>query len=150
VLRLNRTQFPASKSELARAMTEGVRPYFSKGEPAVIVHARVFPYLDEIAVNFDDAQLDGTLPPLPKVMGETKSECEAANVTLSGRNMTVLGAPVNLQVQARDVVFHSGRDESGKMLLLLKSVRTGRQLSWTWKMWCGKSRKRKDKSRESQ
>ena len=106
-------------------MTESLRPYFSKAEPAVTINARVFPYLDEIAVNFDGAEVDGKLPPLPSVAGETKSACEAAIVTVGGRNVNVLGAPVNIQVQAHDVVFHSGRDENGEVLLLLHNVRTG-------------------------
>lgn len=106
-------------------MTESLRPYFSKTEPAVLIDARVFPYLDEVTVTFDEAQLDGKPPSMPHVTGQTKKECEAGLVTLSGRNVTVLGAPVNLHVQARDVIFHSGRDETGEVLLLLHNVRTG-------------------------
>jgi hypothetical protein len=125
VISLHRTQFPTSKAELAQAMTESLRPYFAKTEPVVTISARVFPYLDEISINFDGAQFDGKLPALPRLTGETKSACEAAVVTLSGRNVAVQGAPVNVELQARDVVFHEGRDEKGETLLLVHNVRTG-------------------------
>jgi len=125
VISLHRTQFPGSKAEFAQAMEDSLRQYFSKTEPILIISARVFPYLDEIAITFDGAQFDGKLPPLPKLAGETKSACEAAIVTLSGRDVTVLGAPVNLQLEARDVVFHSGQAENGEVLLLLHNVRAG-------------------------
>jgi hypothetical protein len=122
---LHRPQFPGSKAELAQALNQSLQQLFSKNQPLVVVNARVFPYLDEITITLDGAQLSGELPPLPKLVGETKSACEAAIVTLSGRNVLVLGAPVNLQLEARDVVFHSGRDENGEVLLLVHSVRTG-------------------------
>jgi hypothetical protein len=122
---LYRTQFPGSKAELSHAMNESLQRFFSKKEPLVTVNARVFPYLDQIAITFDGAQFNGELPPLPKLIGETKSACEAAIVTLSGRSVIVFGAPVDLHLEARDVVFHSGRDENGEALLLVHSVRTG-------------------------
>src|SRR4029077_14311203 len=113
MISLHRTQFPSSKPEFTQAMNESLRPYFSTTEPILTISSRVFPYLDEIAITFDGAQFDGKLPPLPKLAGETKSACEAAIVTLSGRHVTVLGAPGNIQLQARDVVFHSGQAENG-------------------------------------
>jgi hypothetical protein len=125
VIPLHRTKFPGSKAELAQAMTESLRSYFGGKEPVVMISARVFPYLDEIAINLEGAQFDGQLPAMPRLVGETKSGCEAATVTLSGRNLAVQGAPVNLQLTARDVVFHEGHDEKGEALLLVHNVRTG-------------------------
>jgi hypothetical protein len=125
VIPLHRTRFPGSKAELAEAMTESLRSYFGGKEPVVTISARVFPYLDEIAINLEGAQFDGRLPAMPRLVGEAKSGCEAAIVTLSGRNIAVQGAPMNLQLTARDVVFHEGRDEKGEALLLVHSVRTG-------------------------
>jgi hypothetical protein len=37
----------------------------------------------------------------------------------------VQGAPINLQVTARDVVFHQGRDEKDEAMLVLKNTRSG-------------------------
>lgn len=106
-------------------MNESLCQYFSKTEPVVTISARVFPYLDEVAINFDGTQFDGKLPALPKLAGVTKNACEAATVSLSGRNVAVLGAPMNLQLHAHDVVFRTGPDEQGEALLLVHDVRTG-------------------------
>jgi head-tail adaptor len=125
VIPLHRKQFPNSKAELAEAMNEGLRRYVHKTEPIVTIRARVFPYLDEIAINFDGAQLEPRLPILPKPVDDTKSGVEAAAVTVSGRHVRLQNAPINLQLEAHDVVFNQGRDETGEALLLVKSVRTG-------------------------
>ncbi len=125
VIPLHRTQFPNSKAELAEAMDESLRRYVQKSGPLVTISARVFPYLDEIAINFDGAQLQATLPPLSKPVGETKPACEAAVVSVSGRNVSLQGAPLNVQVTAQDMVFEQGRDDKGEAVLLVKSIRTG-------------------------
>ncbi len=122
---LRRKQFPNSKAELAEAMEEGLRRYVHRTEPIVTIRARVFPYLDEIAINFDGARLEPRLPVFPRPVGETRSGVEAASVTISGRHVRLQSAPVNLQLEASDVVFHQGRDENGEALLIVKSVRTG-------------------------
>ena len=122
---LHRTQFPNSKTELAEAMEVSLRSYVHKTGPLVTIHARVFPYLDEIAIDFDGAELDSNLPAFPKAVDETKPACEAAVVSVSGRNVTLQGAPLNLQLSARDVVFHQARDDKGEALFLIKSIRSG-------------------------
>ena len=125
VIPLHRTQFPNSKAELAEAMDESLRRYVQKDGPLVTVSARVFPYLDEIAINFDGAQLDANLPALTPPIGETKPAFEAAAISISGRNVTLQGAPLNIQLSARDAVFDQGRDEKGEAVLLVKSIRSG-------------------------
>jgi head-tail adaptor len=125
VIPLHRTQFPNSKSELAEAMDDSLRRYVHKEGPLVTINARVFPYLDEIAINFDGARLDPKLPPFTKAVGETRHACEAAVVKVSGRNVSIQGAPLQLQLTASDLVFDQGRDEKGEALLLVKSIRTG-------------------------
>jgi hypothetical protein len=125
---LNRDKFPGSTAELAAAMDESLRQYVQKEKPLVTIKSRVFPYLDEIAINFDGAQLDSNLPEPAKSVGETKLACEAALVSLSARKVSLHGAPVNLQLEARNVVFHEGRDNDNKLLLLIHSARTGNLL----------------------
>jgi head-tail adaptor len=125
VITLHRTQFPNSKAELAEAMDAGLRPYVHKTGPIVTINARVFPYLDQIAISFDGAELNPKLPKLPQAVGETKLACEAALVTVSGRNVSIEKAPLNLQLTASDVVFHQGRDEKGEALLLVNKVGAG-------------------------
>lgn len=125
VIPLHRTQFPNSKAELAEAMDQGIRQYVQKAEPMVTISSRVFPYLDEIAINLDGAKLEAKPPVFPAVVGESKLACEAALVSISGRGMAIQKAPLNLQFSASDVVFHQGRDDKGEALLLVKNIRTG-------------------------
>src|SRR4051794_19220950 len=110
VIPLLRKQFPNSKTELAAAMDEGLRQFITKSDPIVTVYARVFPYLDGIAINFDGGKIEPRVPVLPQPVGETRSAVEAALVTMSGRHIRLQAAPINLQLEARDVVFHQGRD----------------------------------------
>lgn len=123
---LFRTQFPSSKAELAEALNEALGRYVKKESgPLVTVSARVFPYLDEIAINLDSAELASSFPPAPKVVGETKSAIEAGLVNLSGREIKVRGIPLNLQMTANSVVMHSGRDENDQAMLVPQSVLSG-------------------------
>lgn len=122
---LNRDRFPSSKADLATAMDESLRRYVNRDEPVVQINSRVFPYLDEIAINFDGATIDSNLPAPPKPVGETKLACEAALLTLSARKISVKGAPLNLQLEARGLAFHEGKTENGEIVLLVHDVRTG-------------------------
>ena len=125
MISLHRTQFPNSKLELLQALEESLRRVVQKAGPFVSISARVFPYLDEIAIDFDGAQFDAHLPALPQPAGPTKQACEAAHVQISGRHISVRGTPLNLELSASDVIFHQGRDEKGDALLLVHSVGTG-------------------------
>ena len=106
-------------------MDQSLRQYASKDEPVVTISARVFPYLDKIDINFDGARIDSRLPAPPTAVGETKPVVEAAVLMLSARKVAVHGAPLNLQLEAKDVVFHEGRDENSDALMLVHKVRTG-------------------------
>lgn len=122
---LNGERFPNSKAELAAALDESLRRYVRKDKPVVEVSSRVFPYLDDISINFDGAEIKSDLPPPPKLTGETKDACEAAALNISARGVLVHGAPLNVQLQAKNIVFHQGRSENGELLLLVHFVRTG-------------------------
>src|SRR4051794_25240624 len=98
---LNRDRFPNSKAELADALDESLRRYVRKDKPVVAVSSRVFPYLDDISINFDGAEISPDLPVPPKPVGETKEACEAAALNVSARGISVHGAPLNVQLQAR-------------------------------------------------
>jgi hypothetical protein len=125
VIPLHRLQFPNSKAELAEALDSSLRQYVHKEGTIVTVSARVFPYLDEIAVNLDGARVDPKLPAIPKPTGETKQALEAAGIRVSGRNVSIQGAPIQLSLTADDVMLHQGRDDKGEALLLVNRVRTG-------------------------
>jgi hypothetical protein len=122
---LYRKQFPASKAELAEAIDQTLRHYAQKTGPIVEIRSRVFPYLDEIAINLDGAKIDSLPPPVPALVGETRLAFEAAAVTLSGRNLSVRGVPLDVRMEARDVVLHKGCDENGDAVLVGHKVREG-------------------------
>jgi hypothetical protein len=124
VIPLQRKKFPDSKNDLAEALETAFRPFVKKDGRIVSINARVFPYLDEIAINLDNAKLNSPPPP-PKPAGESKPACEAALLNVSARKMEIEGAPINLQLEARDVVFHEARDAYGDVLMLVQSLRSG-------------------------
>ena len=121
---LPRKKFPDSKTDLAVALEAAFRSYINREGEIVSVSARVFPYLDEIAINLDNARL-GSPPPPPSTNGETKPACEAAQLNVSARNIDIEGAPVNLKLEARDVVFHEARDANENVVMLVKNLRNG-------------------------
>jgi hypothetical protein len=126
VIPLFRNQFPSSKAELAEALNDVLGRYVKKESgPLVTVSARVFPYLDEIAVNLDGAELASSFPPVSNVVGETKSAIEAGLLSLSGREIKLRGIPLNLQMTANSVVMRSGRDESDQAVLVPQSIQSG-------------------------
>lgn len=125
VIPLRLKKFPDSKTDLAEALDAAFRPFVKKEGEIVTVNARVFPYLDEIAINLDNARLDSPPPPPPKAKGETKPACEAGVLTVSARKMEIEGAPLNLQLEARDVVFHEGRDKDDNVVMLVENLRSG-------------------------
>lgn len=125
MLPLNSRDFPQSSAEFERALEESLRRHIDKSGPIVTVAARVFPYLDEIAINLDDAKIDSVPPGPPALEGETKQACEAAAVTVAARNLSVQGVPVGLRMEVRDVVFHKGQDANGNALLLVHEARDG-------------------------
>jgi hypothetical protein len=125
MIALHRKQFPSSKTELAEALDQALRLSVNKPGPIVEVHSRVFPYLDEIAINLDGARIDSLPSPPPGLADEGKPAFEAAAVTVSGRNVRVRGIPLDLRTEARDVVLHKGFDQNGDAVLMAHSVRDG-------------------------
>lgn len=119
------TKFPDSKGDLSDALDQALHRYVAKDDRIVTVSARVFPYLDEIAINLDGAQVNGVPPTPTPPAGETKPACEAAVLSVSARKMAIQGAPLNLQLEARDLIFHQGQDAEGNVLLVLNGLRTG-------------------------
>lgn len=120
-----RKEFPSSKNELAQALDEALRRLVHKDGSIVKVRSRVFPYLDEIAVNFDGAHFDSLPPVAAPAVEPTKPAFEAAVVALSAQKISIRGVPLDLQMEARDVVLHKGADANGEAVLLVQKVRDG-------------------------
>lgn len=125
MLPLYRKEFPASKADLAQALEEAAHRIIPKSDQIVDLRARVFPYIDEIAINCDDTHFDSPPPAPAALVGETKAAFDVATINLSARNISVTGVPVNLRAEAREVVLHKGEDESGNAVLVLHSLREG-------------------------
>jgi hypothetical protein len=120
-----RKDFPSSKKELAQALDEALHRLVHKDGSIVNVCSRVFPYLDEIAINFDGACFD-SLPPVPAPAVEPiKPAFEAAMLTLSAQKISIRGVPLDLRMEARDIVLYKGADANGDAVLLVQEVRDG-------------------------
>ena len=125
MLSLGRKDFPSPKGELAEALDDALHRFVEKPGPIVELRSRVFPYVDEIAINLDNAILDSSLPPLAKVEGEAGRAFEAAVVTVSGRKVSIRGLPFDLRMEMHDVIFDKGVDANGDAVLILHRAREG-------------------------
>jgi hypothetical protein len=125
MIRLSRKDFPSSKEELAQALDEALHRLVHKEGSIVDVRSRVFPYLDEIAINFNGARFDSLPPALSPAAEQIKPAFEAALVTLSAQKISIHGVPLDLRMEARDVALHKGADANGEALLLMQKVRDG-------------------------
>jgi hypothetical protein len=124
MLSLFRKDFPSSKNELAQALNEAFHKLVQKDGAIADVRSRVFPYLDEIAMNLDGARCD-SLPPAVSAVEQIKPAFEVAMVRLSGRNISVCGVPLDIRMQAHDVALSKGANANGEVVLLLQKVRHG-------------------------
>lgn len=125
MLSLGRKDFPSPKGELAEALDDALHRFVEKPGQIVDLRSRVFPYVDEIAINLDNAMLDSSPPPLALAEGETFLAFEAAVVSLNGRKVSISGVPFDLRMEMRDVIFDRGVDANGDAVLILRRAREG-------------------------
>jgi hypothetical protein len=123
---LHREQFPSTKADLAEALDEAAHRFIPKNGRIVEIRSRVFPYLDEIAVNFDGVTFDSPPPPPPKIQSNSVPAFEAAVLNVSGRGILVAGVPINSVLVAHDLGLHRAQDENGNAVLAVEKVRDGR------------------------
>ncbi|HEX4638617.1 MAG TPA: hypothetical protein VH170_03945 [Chthoniobacterales bacterium] len=122
---LFRKDFPSRKADLSEALDETVHRFVEKPGPIVDVRARVFPYVDEIAVNLDGAIIDLSPPPLANPEGETGRAFEAAAVNLKGRRVSVASVPLDVRMHMRDAIFDWGYEANGDAVLIPRTARDG-------------------------
>jgi hypothetical protein len=122
---LFRKDFPSRKADLGEALDETLHRFVEKAGPIVEVRSRVFPYVDEIAVNLDGAIIDLSPPKLAKPEGETGRAFEAAAVNVTGRRVSVGGVPIDVRTEMRDVIFDWGYDANNDAVLILRRMRDG-------------------------
>src|SRR5207302_689368 len=124
MLNLGRKDFPSPKDDLAQALDAALHRFVQKSGRIVDLRSRVFPLVDEIRVNLDGAKFDSPAP-LAKIEGQTVPAFESAAVTVSGRNISVRGVPLNLRMEMRDVIFHKGADANADAVLVVHQAREG-------------------------
>jgi hypothetical protein len=122
---LFRKLFPSHKADLVEALDEAAHRFVEKPGPIVELRSRVFPYVDEIAVNLDGAIIDLSPPPLVQAEGETGRAFEAAQVNVSGRKIAFGGVPIDLRLKIRDAIFDWGYDANAEAVLILRNAREG-------------------------
>jgi hypothetical protein len=122
---LFRKLFPSHKADLIEALDETLHRFAEKAGPIVEVRSRVFPYVDEIAINLDGAMIDLSPPPLAKAEGETGRAFEAHAINLTGRRVSIGGVPLDVRMEMRDVIFDWGYDANNHAVLILRSARDG-------------------------
>ena len=125
MIRLNRKQFPSSKTDLAQALDEAAHRLIPKEGQIVEVRSRVFPYIDQIVVNLDGAKLNSAPPPPPKLNGETIKAFEAEALSISARQILIHGMPLNVRVETHGLELHKGQDENEEAVLVITGVRDG-------------------------
>ncbi|HWY51644.1 MAG TPA: hypothetical protein VNW72_09190 [Chthoniobacterales bacterium] len=125
MISLSRKDFPSPREDLAQALDAALHRFVQKTGRIVDLRSRVFPLVDEIRINLDRAKFDSAPPPLAKTEGDTALAFETAVVTMSGRNISVRGVPLDLRMEMRDVVFHKGTDANGDAVMLIHRAREG-------------------------
>jgi hypothetical protein len=76
-------------------------------------------------MNFDGTRFDSPPPRPSPPVDQTKPALEAALVTLSARNVSIRGLPLDLRMEAHDVILHKGMDTNGEAMLLWHTARDG-------------------------
>ena len=122
---LGRKDVPSPRDDLAQALDDALHRFVQKSGRIVDLRSRVFPLVDEIRINLDRSKFDSPTPPPAKAEGGTALAFEAAVVTVSGRNISVCGVPLDLRMEMRDVVFHKGADANGDAVLVIHRAREG-------------------------
>lgn len=122
---LFRKLFPSHKADLIEALDEALHRFFEKPGPIVDLRSRVFPYVDEIAINLDGAIIDLSAPPFAQAEGETGRAFETNIVNVTGRRISVGGIPLDLRMEMRESIWDWGYDANAQAVLILHSAREG-------------------------
>jgi len=122
---LFRKLFPSHKADLTEALDEAMHRFVEKPGTIVDLRSRVFPYVDLIAINLDGAIVDSSPPRLAQAEGETGRAFECANVSVTGRRLSLDGVPLDLRLEMRDVICDWGYDANAYAVLILREAREG-------------------------
>ena len=122
---LTRTELPRSAEDLARAIGESLRRAVDASGEIVAVRDKAFPELAEIGVTLDGAELNPDPPRPPKPLDDGRPAFEVDQMQLSGRNMSLNGAILNLAMSASGVSLNAAPDRDGNLVLLVRRATAG-------------------------
>jgi hypothetical protein len=119
--------FPATREQLAAAVTEGIRSLIvvpPGRDPATIVGE--YPAFERVSIDLTAARFEGDrLPPEPRGTGQRQAGVSTAKLEIMGRPLYIRQAAVDLSLSADDARFDYDRDANGRPVLLLTDARNG-------------------------
>jgi hypothetical protein len=121
---LQTNSLPPNAEALRAALEQSLRRVVRPTGPMVTVEEKQYPDLAVIRVSLDGADAGEPPRPLPPV-GAVEPALRVAHFEISGRPILVQQAKVKLSCTARDVWIGQGRDQDGRVLLLLQDATDG-------------------------
>jgi hypothetical protein len=122
---LYQKELPVSGDDLAAALEASLRRLVVASGRMVSIVESTYPDLAEIAINLDGAQLRENAPRPSLEADDSATAISVDRLTLSGRQLSVGEASLNLDLHAKNVVFRQGRDKNGDVLLLFHRATDG-------------------------
>jgi hypothetical protein len=125
VIPLRRHDLRTSQNELARAIEAELRRFVRKTGTIVDVRSRVFPYIDEIVIDLDGAEIERPIEPRPVIRGPIKPAFEVARIHVNARNVRFRGTPFDLRLDAGGAFLAQASDANGEIVLLPRRIGDG-------------------------
>ncbi len=117
--------FPADAEELRAALESSLTRIVTLGNPAVTLQASAFPVMENLSVRLSGGKLKADLPKQSALKGKTPTALRANHLSVEGQGLSLGGAALDLDLQARNVSFAEGRDAQGDAVLLIQNAEEG-------------------------
>lgn len=122
---LNATTFPATASDLARALNDSLRAVFALNREPVAVRDLSYPHLAAVDVSLDGAKLPGRPPEIPSRTTESTPALTVGSFNAAGRGLSIGPAALDFALTATGVELHQAKDQAGQIMLLLHNAAQG-------------------------
>lgn len=119
------TSLPVDPESLRGAIEEGLRQTISAAHEMVTIENKSYPDLAALRVSLDGATMGDRPPPLGVPAGEVSPAFGIDTLEISGAQICVQGAAVDLQCRAREVSIGQARDRAGNLVLVLQKAAEG-------------------------
>jgi hypothetical protein len=119
-------ELPTSATQLAAALGTGLRHAMDISGDPIVVRAKAYPELEEIAVDLSGARIriDAPRPRFP--VGEGERVFTVRHFVLRAHPLSFGGAAIDLDVEANSLVLHENRDSDDNIFLFPHHAGTGR------------------------